>query len=387
MNNKRSICLIFHGRFPSEKAASLFVAKNAEAFGNHGHQVTLLVPRRVGRMLCDPYEQYGVTKNFRVVYLPIIDIFMVPFLGRIAFFVSLLTFSLSVVAYALYTGTNKTMFYSNENIPLYVLSFLFKHTFYEMHDFPEKKMSRVFYSYFLRRMKWILIHNQWKLDEARKQFDLQKEKLLLQMNAVDINEFDIRLTKREAREKLGLSLQERVGVYTGHLYGWKGVHTLADSVKFLDEHVRVFFVGGTENDIEAFREKYQHMPQIVITGHKPHSEISVWQKAADVLVIPNTAKEKISKYYTSPMKLFEYMASSRPIVATDIPSIREIIGPDEAFICQPDDAQSMADAIMSALLHEEKSLRKAQMALQKVQEYTWDKRAQNILKFANIASI
>jgi glycosyltransferase involved in cell wall biosynthesis len=51
----------------------------------------------------------------------------------------------------------------------------------------------------------------------------------------------------------------------------------------------------------------------------------MWQKAADALVLPNTAKEDISKYYTSPMKLFEYMASRRPIVATNIPSITEII--------------------------------------------------------------
>jgi glycosyltransferase involved in cell wall biosynthesis len=75
----------------------------------------------------------------------------------------------------------------------------------------------------------------------------------------------------------------------------------------------------------------------------------VWQKAADVLVIPNTAKEKISKYYTSPMKLFEYLASEKPIAASNIPSIKEIYESEPVHFFNPDDAVSLANIINSIL--------------------------------------
>ena len=58
--------LIFHGRFPSEKAASLFAAKSCEAFADCGAEVTLIVPRRFGRAAESPYEYYGKKRNYKI---------------------------------------------------------------------------------------------------------------------------------------------------------------------------------------------------------------------------------------------------------------------------------------------------------------------------------
>ena len=64
------IFLIFHGRYPSEKAASLFAAKCAESFADAGADLTLLVPKRMDRHRDNPYEFYGIRKNFETVYAP-----------------------------------------------------------------------------------------------------------------------------------------------------------------------------------------------------------------------------------------------------------------------------------------------------------------------------
>ena len=157
----KSLFLIFHGRFPSEKAASLFAAKSFEAFADLGYEVTLLAPRRLGVMRSDTYDFYGTRKNFHIVYLPTIDLFWVPLFSRIAFLVSLIVFSFATWGYLLVRSNRSSIIYSNEHLPLFLASFVRKNTFYEVHDMPEQ--NHLFYSLLLRRIKGAIITNRWKL--------------------------------------------------------------------------------------------------------------------------------------------------------------------------------------------------------------------------------
>ena len=143
------------------------------------------------------------------------------------------------------------------------------------------------------------------------------------------------------------------------------------------------FVGGTDEDIKNFQSSILsfQLKNIVIAGQKPHSEIPLWQKSADVLVRPNTAKEKISKYYTSPMKLFEYMASGRPIVASDLPSTREILNEANSVLVEPDNPKALAEGIKKVLQNGDWGDSLAKRALVDVQDYTWEKRAKKILDY------
>jgi glycosyltransferase involved in cell wall biosynthesis len=114
-----------------------------------------------------------------------------------------------------------------------------------------------------------------------------------------------------------------------------------------------------------------------IVGNRPHEEIPLWQKAADVLVAPNTAKEELSAHYTSPMKLFEYMASGTLIVASDIPSIREVVGEGRAHLVTPDNPQALAEGIARVL--ETGGKAESEKAFAWVQDHTWKRRAHRIL--------
>ena len=64
--------------------------------------------------------------------------------------------------------------------------------------------------------------------------------------------------------------------------------------------------------------------RVTFTGLMPPAEVAARLREADVLVLPNPASA-ISSEFTSPLKLFEYMASGRPIVASDLPSLREVL--------------------------------------------------------------
>ena len=115
-----------------------------------------------------------------------------------------------------------------------------------------------------------------------------------------------------------------------------------------------------------------------MVGHRPHGEIPYWLKAADVLVLPNSGKEDISKYWTSPLKMFEYMASGRPIVASDLPSIREVLNGENAILVEPDNPEKLAGGIKAILQNNQLSDRISIKAVLDVQEYSWTKRVQKI---------
>jgi len=375
----KTLFLIFYGRFPSEKAASLFAAKSCEAFADEGLRVVLLVPRRAFRDLSDPFEYYRVKRNFRVVFLPTIDFLFLKVFQKFFFFLGYLCFSVSVSFYLWAKAKKTDIVYSNETLPLWFASYVSKNTFYEMHDFPESKLA--LFGRFFKRVRLALVHNNWKIERLHELFKIDRTKILHELNAVDIKDFDLDISKESARQKLDLPLGKKIAVYTGHLYGWKGVDTLAEAAMLLPEEYLIVFVGGTENDVAAFRKKYGSERRVLITGNRKHEEVPIWQKAADLLVLPNTAKEKISKFYTSPMKLFEYMASRRPVVATDIPSIREIVDGTRAIIVPADDAGAMAKGIQKAVEDQETSDKISYNAYRYVLSHTWSARAKRILAF------
>ena len=129
-----------------------------------------------------------------------------------------------------------------------------------------------------------------------------------------------------------------------------------------------------------FQEKYDNDPRILIVGQR-HKEIPLYLKAADLLVLPNTAKETVSRHYTSPVKPFEYMASGRPIIASDLPSIRYVLNEKNAVLVPPDNPEAFAGAIIDLLNNHTHAEAIATMALRDVQQYSWSNRARSIINF------
>lgn len=373
MSEKSKIYIFYHGRFPSEKAAALFVAKTAESFAKLDYEVEMIVPKRKS-VTYNPFTYYNIKQNFKVTYLNSIDLINFrPAMG-LGFKISHISFALALRKYLKNKITDKDILYSNESI-----SYLFvpktKTMCYELHDFPEKHFW--FYRNIFNRVTSILVTNKWKEIELHNKFTATKTKTFVELNAVDVSEFNLNLSKKEARAKLSLPQDKKIVLYTGHLYSWKGVGTLIDAIEYMENSVQVYIVGGTDKDIQAFRERYSDKNNLNIIGHRPHQEMPIWQKAADVLVIPNTAKEKISKYYTSPMKLFEYLTSGRPIIASNIPSIKEIYASVPVYFFNPDDAVSLAESVCKVLDVEINDDNKA-VVKRFIESHSWLNRAKRI---------
>jgi glycosyltransferase involved in cell wall biosynthesis len=167
--------------------------------------------------------------------------------------------------------------------------------------------------------------------------------------------------------------------YAGHLYPWKGVDLVVESVAALQD-TRGLIVGGHEKEpdlarVKAFAAELNCASRIALTGLIPPAEVAARLREADVLTLPNP-RSAISSEFTSPLKLFEYMASGRPIVASDLPSLREILRHEEnALLVEPGNPQALVAAIQRIKDDPALGRRLAAQALADVAQFTWARRA------------
>jgi len=363
---------IANARIPTEKAHGIQIMKMCEAFAASGYKVELILPWRLNHIKIDPFEYYGVRKIFKITKIPSLDLIK---LGRIGFLIQSFSFAEFAAYYVFFKKAD--IIYSRDELPLFCLSFFKKRLFWESHigksNFVIKRI--------LRKCKGIVTITQGLKNFYLKNYSIASDKILIAPDGVDLRKFDIDITRQEVRKKLNLPLDKNIIMYTGHLYKWKGAHVLAAVAEFLKNDNLIVFVGGAEKDLDKFRRENKKCKNILIVGRIKHNKIPLYLKSADVLVLPNSAKENISKFYTSPMKLFEYMASGRPIVASDLPSIREILNKKNAFLVKADNSKGLAEGIKEILQNNDLATKISQQARKDVRNYTWKKRAERILEF------
>jgi glycosyltransferase involved in cell wall biosynthesis len=341
--------------------------KMCEAFADIGAEIVLIVPRRRTAIDKDPFSYYGVKRSFQIEYLPCLDLVA---WGPAGFIIEVISF-LFFARWRL--RKEDSCIYSRE----WLTALFFPGVFLELHSLSGR--LTILHKLALRRAKKIVVLTSYLKTELM-QYGISETKILVAPDAVEIKKFNITISKEEARKKLGLSMDKKIVLYSGHLYPWKGAHVLAATAELLAE-ARIIFVGGTDKDVAEFHKNFGERKNIMIVGHKEPTEIPIWLRAADVLVLPNSGKEKISTHYTSPMKLFEYMASGRPIVASDLPSLREILNEDNAIFAKADDAKSLAEAIMKILRFVDRGQSLGVRAQKDVAVYSWESRAKAIYSF------
>lgn len=355
-------------RFPTEKAHGIQIAKACEALAKLGENITLIVPTRKTPIKDAPLSYYGVQTPFPIRKLFAFD--TVSF-GLIGFWVESFSFAVSVLGY-LRSHSHEVIFGRDE----LVLAILWlggnRAIFWESHDGTWNIFSR----FITKRAKGIVV-----VSEGLRNFYIEKgvpaEKIFATPNGIDLSKFANPESMEVSRKRLGLPLDKKIALYIGRLDGWKGVDTLLEASKLLSENIVVALIGGENAQIESLKLKY---PKVIFLGFRSYSELPDNQSAGDVLIVPNTGKSDISVRFTSPLKLIAHMASKRPVVASDLPSIRELVGENEAVLVAPDDPNALAKGILKAL-EPIVGGRVAWGAYSKVAQLDWGIRAKAVLAF------
>lgn len=354
-------------RLPTKNAHGFQIMNMCASFVNAGTEVELVVPRRKNLIDSDPFAFYALPQIFRVKALPAIDLYHIRIIPeKISGIILLFTFFISARLY-LWLHPCDVLFTRETFAGLFFKKFVF-----EVH-MPEQVVRHA-----LRADKLVVLTSAAK-DELLK-VGVSSQKILVAPDAVNLSLFP-KKTKEEARKYLNLPLDARIALYWGNFKVWKGVDTLAGAVTFLPE-VLVVMIGATKDtDLARIKEVVGVASNVIVEGFKPQEMLPWYLASADALVLPNTANDENSRLYTSPMKLFEYMASDRPIVASDLPSLREILSEENSVLVEPDNPRLLAEGIRQLLDSSELAKRLSTQASQQVLNYSWDKRAQAIIDF------
>ena len=151
-------------------------------------------------------------------------------------------------------------------------------------------------------------------------------------------------------------------------------------------------VGGheAEPDLARLRTLASELgiaERVTFTGLVEPGRVAEHLSRATILALPNPASA-ISTHFTSPLKLFEYMAAGRAIVASDLPAIREVLTHDEnAWLVEPGSAAALAVGLQRLADDRPLAERLARAAFEGAGAYTWAKRAERLdALFADVAA-
>jgi glycosyltransferase involved in cell wall biosynthesis len=347
----------------------------AEAF-NKIAPTTLIVPLKPKSSRDRTYSRYNIISRFKIIFMPSID--LVPLnLGIFFFYLQSITFSLLATVYSLFL--KKDVYYTRDIFSAFFLvMFRFIHkkkVIYEIHGEPTHFENKIV-PWTMKHLDGCIVLNSYILDYYKN----LSNNIIIAPDAVDLEMFNKKEDKSLLRKKLNM-LDKKLVLYSGHLYKWKGIYTLIDSAKYLTDKFHIYLLGGTSEDIKKVKQYIaaNRINNVTVLGFVEYKNVPDYLASSDILVLPNSMEHKQSSTYTSPLKLFEYMASGNVIVSANVPSSREILNKDNSIMVAPDDPKALAEGIKKAA--NKSSHKLALKAKEEVVNYSWDLRAKKILDF------
>ena len=370
---------------PDTTPSALQILQNVDAFGQLGVNVCLLTPKSRNGLLPDkvlgrPLPASITTKTIsdlrRRWFFPSSS--NKPFYLLATRWISqqrncvLLVRNLKMAEYLLRAGVRQPLFFETHEV--------FAQTFRE----EKKPMSRTDENKLLaltareafvyRNCKGMIALTQLLADDIHSHYDIKTP------IHVAPDGFDAELSARSAKP-IANSLP--VLLYLGSLHPWKGVDMLVRVMQYV-KTAQLRIVGGVPARIAQLSSLAKSLRvdhRIAFLG--PVDPIKRFDiiAAADICLLPSS-DTSIGSRFTSPLKLFEYLAMGKPIVTSNLPAIREILTNGEnALLVEFGDEEKFGSAINLLLSNPELRLRVGTNAKALSRRYTWKVRAQGILDF------
>ncbi len=381
-------------RLPTEKAHGLQIMENCDAFAAAGCDVTLWVARRWNtremRRIRDPFQYYDLQPRFRIRRIPCIDIFpLFPPDGRgarLAFYVLLLSFTLVCAVRLLYARAD--IYYSRDELILALLTRLKakRQIAYEAHLYAREGRGAALQSYVASRVGSVIAITGRLREDLIHQRGAEPGRVIIAHDGFRRERFADLPAGLEIRRARGLPDDAYVVGYLGRLQMLgmdKGLATVVEALAQV-EGARLLLVGGPDDMAEDLRRRWLALglpaERFITAGHVLPRDVLPLLMTMDVCVMPHPAQTQFANY-TSPLKLFEYMAAERAIVASDLPAWADALSHGEtALLVPPGDTEAWANAIMR--LRDDPALRLSlgrRARGRALAAYAWDARAKTIL--------
>ncbi|MCA8936037.1 MAG: glycosyltransferase [Planctomycetes bacterium] len=173
-------------------------------------------------------------------------------------------------------------------------------------------------------------------------------------------------------------------VWVGTFQFWKGLDVLLAAIA-MSPSLRLKIVGGGKpEDDQRLRDEIAKLSisdRVELTGRVSQKDISLHVKGCACAVHPLPPEHSISARFTSPLKIFEYMAMGLPIVAADVPSVQEVLHDGEnARLFEPGSVEGLSKALQEVAGNRELATKLSSQAGSDSRNYSYQRRAERLVK-------
>ncbi len=357
---------------PARTANSIQSMKMAQAFSELGHQVLALAPGADPHVSWDELARhYGLDQQFEIEWLP-----AAPFWQRYDYALHVLQCARSWGADLLFTRQPQAAALAGwRGFP----------TVLEIHDLPQGRMGPLLFGSTLKqsRLVRLVCISRALQQDISENYVVPAERTVVLPDGVDLRRYYKLPTPSEARHKLYLPQRFTAG-YTGHLYRGRGAEFILQLARLLPD-VTFLLVGGEPQAVAECKRQAEGLRNVVLTGFVPNAELPLYQAACEVLLMPYQQQVSASSggdiaRYLSPMKMFEYLASGRVVMASALPVLSEVLKADNSVVLPANKPEIWANALGE--LREKDDVRRllGDNARRTAEQYTWQARAKRILQ-------
>ena len=202
----------------------------------------------------------------------------------------------------------------------------------------------------------------------------EKEKTCVIDAGIDLARFDPKVDGSEVRKTYGIKKDDIVFFFMGWLYHFSGLKEVAlELAKIKDEkpNVKLLIVGDGDafDDLQKIKKDYNLNGRLILTGKQPYEKIPEFIAAADICLLLAYSNEKIMQDIV-PIKMYEYMVMSKPVITTELPGIMKEFGDDSGviYVSSSEDALKKAVELIESEMLKEQGLK----ARRFVEKNNWD---------------
>ncbi|MCE7887563.1 MAG: glycosyltransferase [Alphaproteobacteria bacterium PRO2] len=354
---------------PSQAANSVHMMKMAQAMAENGHDITLFAARGSNDSSEDIFNYYGVKQNFKLQLQP-----------RRPGKMGLIAYGFRNAADA--RAMKAELVFSRCLMSGWACAIANLPVLYEMHDSPDT-LNKIASSIFRRliqhkNFRGIVVISQALKNHMSEIHKIPAEKIIVAHDGAD----PLPPAQGAPFEKTPGSFHAG---YTGHLYSGRGIEIIAGMAKNIPD-ATFHIVGGTPDDLAHWKNELKSLKNFIFYGHAPPSRVPDFLQNFDVLLAPYQKKVAVAgntgdtSAWMSPLKIFEYMATGKPMICSDMPVLREILKNDENALLRPPESITDWTKALKFLRDNPKDAARIGKTAQDdfLSHHTWKKRAEAI---------
>ena len=345
---------------PNQKAHSVQILKMCDTLSKYFKTYLICRKKKVKSIK----KKFNIKNSFKILNLYDFDNIVINLFSKFYYL-------------SKYKRNEKDILYTRDVHFAFFGYFIFKKIYLELHfPFLAKNMASFYFILFLSKIKkinFIFISNEL-LKIYKKKINFKYNNQIIAHSASE----NLFIKKYPKKKKL------KIG-YCGHLYPGRGINLIfkiAEKLKTYDFNI----LGGFNEDLLKIKKKIVIPKNIIFFKHIEYSKIKNFLSFNDILIAPYEKKNVYAGHadtskFMSPLKIFEYMSSKKPMIVSNHIVLKEVLKNNKnAILCDPENLNQWLKAIKKLKNPQIRNKISNYAYNDFVNKYTWDKRVRKIFK-------